>query len=117
MLRSNRLPRFALFGIWAALLLVLSAADPTLGEQGRDNPSAAAGLTTGVSRPLPTPRIRLMATLPVRANVTGIAWSPDGARLAAYNDWGTRVTVWDRDGQVVQTWRRGLRFYSRRLPS
>jgi WD40 repeat protein len=44
--------------------------------------------------------IHVLRKLPVTGPFN-IIWSKDGSRIAAFSDAGTLVTVWDRDGRVI----------------
>ncbi len=60
--------------------------------------------------------IRLLRTLPAEHEVYplmgmesgtyGVAWSPDGERLATYAADSRKVIIWDRDGKVIREIRR-----------
>jgi WD40 repeat protein len=41
----------------------------------------------------------------------GVVWSSDGSKLAAFGDFGTRLTIWKNDGEVLRTFSRPQGYY------
>jgi WD40 repeat protein len=50
-----------------------------------------------------TAKLHVSMELKLPDATTGVAWSADGTRLAAYSKYGQLVTVWDTSGKVIKT--------------
>jgi WD40 repeat protein len=50
--------------------------------------------------------IELSRTIPLPSQVVGVAWSPDGKRLASMQDFGREISIWTADGVSVTTFSR-----------
>jgi WD40 repeat protein len=51
-------------------------------------------------------KIAHVRTVPLQDSASGIAWSQDGAELAAIHDHGGAISVWDANGNLLRTLRR-----------
>jgi WD40 repeat protein len=53
------------------------------------------------------PSLKVMQRLSWPPNVTGLAWSPDGSKLASFSSYTTVVTIWDASSwQIIREFRR-----------
>lgn len=53
------------------------------------------------------PEVSKLADLETPGAALAVSWSDDGSALAAASDWGQALSVWSRDGRLVQRIRRG----------
>jgi WD40 repeat protein len=51
-------------------------------------------------------KIELSRTIPLPSQVVGVAWSPDGKRLASMQTYGQEISIWTADGARVTTFSR-----------
>jgi WD40 repeat protein len=47
--------------------------------------------------------VKVQMQLKLNGATTGIAWSEDGTKLAAYSNYGQHITIWDARGNVLNT--------------
>ncbi len=51
-------------------------------------------------------QVTKLRSLPTSGTPSGIAWSPDGKRIAAIHDYGGEISVWSSDGNVIRSIKR-----------
>lgn len=80
----------------------------TAGSSYAFGPSSAASAQARTRVPPQSLKTRMI--LKLAADATGVTWSRDGARFAAYSDFGRVITVWRTDGTVEQTLHRAVSY-------
>ena len=88
--------------IFAAVGVVSSAVVTLLCSFGWMTRSAPAETAANA-----TPSLKIIQRLLRPPNVTGVAWSPDGKKLATFSDYAALITIWDAsDWHIIREFRR-----------